>query len=413
MNDATRNNGMVGLLIVAVFAMIPLYVIPSGGLHIVDIPIACLSLLVLLSARFSEVDMSLDWLAPFVPFLAWVLIVGSYYAVTSSDYKPYMLGAAQSVYNLYLLLLFTIIFGRILSQHNRFSYLYVGLLAACSSPWLLNTHSALPRNGLSFNNPNQLAYHAILILLVMIFITNEIITEQRKLKPRYMIAYGIVFLCCNVFIYISESRAGILASGILDIYILIKMVKIRKLSISITTLLIRGGVMAIFMCAIYFAINNPQHLQNDLLSRIDKKQLIDIDDMYHRTLQNLTFDSDSSLILGNGGIWKQEPTTKVSRVFKKEVHNSILGVLNDYGIVGCLLFVAGSLIFVYRLYVPNKWILMVSLVIYNMSHYGLRFRLLWIALALLAAVSVSRRRRMPAFSHDPVLQPMALAQEMR
>jgi hypothetical protein len=413
MNNTTQYNATIKLLVVAVFAMIPLYVIPSGGLHIVDIPIACLSLIVLLSLRTSEIEMSMKILIPFIPFFVWIVSVETYYIITSVSVKAYLLGAAQMIYDYYLLVLFAIVFNRILSFKQKSSYVYFVLLGACATPWLMNTHSPLARWSLSFNNPNQLAYYAILILSVLIFISDEVIRNKSEMSLAHIAGFSIIFASCNVFVYISESRAGMIAVGLLDLYIIGKLFTVYKTRIAITAWFAVGVAISIYLGILCFGSNIQQSNQSVLTSRFDKKHLVDLNDMDHRIFGMLTFDSDASMIFGNGGIWRQEAVTKVSRQFKKEVHNSILGVANDYGIVGCLLFTLGGIVFVYRLRIPNKWILMVPLLMYNMTHYGLRFRLLWITLGLIAFISFSKYKDETVSAHDYVPQSMTSFQETR
>jgi len=61
----------------------------------------------------------------------------------------------------------------------------------------------------------------------------------------------------------------------------------------------------------------------------------------------------------------------------------MLGIVFNYGLVGGLLFCLGLLYLAFKLKLTVvDFILMFPVLLYNFTHYGLRFRVFWIAMAL-------------------------------
>jgi hypothetical protein len=79
--------------------------------------------------------------------------------------------------------------------------------------------------------------------------------------------------------------------------------------------------------------------------------------------------------------------------YRKEVHNGFIEIFVAYGIIGFLLFNLFLLFLILRLYylkrLNNKICYMLvffTVIVYNLTHNGFRFRLFWVFLALLYVI---------------------------
>lgn len=219
-----------------------------------------------------------------------------------------------------------------------------------------------------FNNPNQLGYYALLSFAMLI------LTSQRVNVKSSGFAFGI---CISAILCFSSlSKAAMLSYiGMLYIYILSKG-KNKKLKKNI-------NVIIIFMIIILFLIyqyNNELITSNEL----------------YRTVQNrissIGTDSDDSLegrgydriteypqywILGAG-------EGEYSRFGRRiEFHSTLGNIQVSYGIVGLSLFI-GFIVIALKNGGFSSWYLITFILIYGLTHNGIRNSLFWILIALIA-----------------------------
>ena len=378
------------------FALFPIYLLSSGGFQLVDIIIVLLSLVIFVSIDINEVLIGTYVVASFIPFITWGVFINSYYFMEEATRQgEYIFGMIQLVYGFYHLFLFSIVFHRILLNKKGMFYFYCFLLISCMGPWLLKSKGYDVRNSLSFNNPNQLGYYATLVLFMLIIINYVNSLRQNNIKNMfYSLSTLIIILIANVFAFISISRAGIISVSVLDFYLL--CIFFKKYNKSKLLLIIPLFLSVFFMVYTYVhhSDNSQGNYKESFLDNINKRfwHVSEKHDMYHRTLgltEGLTEFSNSFLVLCGNGAKQFFSRTHDIREAPKEVHNTFLAVVNNYGIIGGILFLFGSIFFAIRLrQFPYKWFLLIPLLLYNMSHNGIRFRYMWVALALLAVASL-------------------------
>lgn len=387
-------NTIISILIIATFSMLPIYLFQSGGFQIVDVIIILLSSALLITITHSEVQTGLYLTGPFIPFVSWVIIVNSYYATEAISETGYLLSTIQLVFGFYILFSFSVAFKRILSNPQGISCLYWGLLAACITPWLLEAKSKTIRNALSFNNPNQLAYYAILILSILLFV-NLLDTKTRSKNTIHWILNITVIVFSNIFILVSASRAGTIVIILLDIcllYILFK--EYTKLFVLLVVMLLSIFVISKYSGAMFTLKSQHTTTQADRIQTINYRfSRINVTENLSKRLSYIKNDKDFDILFGNGGRkFVHEKEKSVEDMYMREVHNALMEIYDSYGVVGTVLFLGGSIVFITRLgNFPPKWLFFITLMLYNVSHNGIRFRSMWIAIALISVVSLMKK----------------------
>ena len=376
-------NSMLLLISFLGFLTMPLYLLPSGAIQIVDFFILLFSVILLATANKSELNISITTVMPFFPYLIWVVIVNFFYIFRVGLGYGYELHIFQSVYPLFIFFIFTLLFTRIMITMNAIVHVYFFLLAASIGPFLIDSGRArVMRESLSFNNPNQLGLYSIL-LFFMLLILSSVHIQTNKSQKRYLpLLKIIIFVCANYFALLSVSRAALLPMFLLDIlfiYNLLKNQKTRYLFIIPVFLML----ISIFFISSqdYKTLLASNKVTAGLGARLAKKSLIDVDNLSHRTIGRSHQKLDLSTIFGQGG----RKTTDYKNLL--ESHNTFLSIYDTSGVFGLLIFLAGLVWFLlrFRLFTFYYFSLF-PLLIYHMAHNAIRFRLGWVSLALLSVV---------------------------
>jgi O-antigen ligase len=91
-------------------------------------------------------------------------------------------------------------------------------------------------------------------------------------------------------------------------------------------------------------------------------------------------------------MWRWDENVPIDYAGDKEVHNTLLEILNSYGVIGLCLFLSGCIVQVVRSrFRTGDWVLFLPIFLYNMSHNGFRFRLMWVALAFSLIIYAKRK----------------------
>lgn len=388
---------VVVILLIIIFATIPLYFFESGGFQFVDLIIILLSLVTFMSLDKDEVYTGIYASAPFIPYFSWCTIIESYYVIESISYKKHILNIILLIYTFYLLFFFPIVFKRILILHNGKLFIYGCLLVSCVTPWLFRSGGEEFRNALSFQNPNQLAYFSIIILFLLIILNNMINHKERleqnsiKTMLYHYLSNIVIVSFVNIFVFKSISRAGIISVALLDIYLIFI---IFKKHIMFAFFIVVPFLFFMFSAFVYLGINVkelPYNYLENVNKRFSEKNIKT--DIFHRSMDLLKYTNVFSVMCGNSSSSLDSEEKRALGSSSKEVHNTILAVFNSYGVIGGILFLFGSVIFVIRLgRFPYKWLLIIPLLLYNLSHNGIRFRFIWIASAFFVVVCLIKYR---------------------
>ncbi|MEJ5330080.1 MAG: hypothetical protein WHT07_07995 [Desulfobaccales bacterium] len=382
---------LLGSLLIMVFFLLPMYIFPSGGYQLVDIPILFIFLWAL-SHRDEINEDILRQIKPLIPFVLWVcLINGINYILYPRDLW-YLFSSAIIIYGFFILYFFSIIFISLLKKRKNLNFIYIALIMSIFGCFLVKGYSDEGRVILSFNNPNQLAYFAVILCSYGILLI-ELNNNHEKVLLYDII--NILFIIISfVFGLISLSRAGIFALICFGFYLLAR------------ARLFKVNIIVLFMTSIsflYFYFFSTYIFQEKIEVRPKRQwslseMIYGRDGILDRIYEPMKSLNGIEIVAGKGaGLLKERE--ELQRGFGKskmvmEVHNMFMGIFRNYGIIGFLLFISWFVRYFWNSLTLKSggWVIM-ALIIYNIGHDGIRFRSFWILLAFLNAMIWLEKRR--------------------
>lgn len=219
---------------------------------------------------------------------------------------------------------------------------------------------ALPRTTVLFNNPNQLGYFALLSACVIL------LAQKRLQLSTLKVTIGLAG--CSYLALLSASKAALASIGILGIALLLS--KVRTIV-----------VMSIVFGALIFT-------DNPFSAAIDRAEQRITGDQSYSFLEERGYDRIAAFpeywAFGAGeGAYRR--FKDVSAIGSHELHSSLATLFFCYGIVGTIafcLFLSGALSGAGA----RAWIIVGAGLAYGMTHQGLRFRMLWLLLAMVTTL---------------------------
>jgi hypothetical protein len=374
--------------------LLPVYIFRSGGIQPVDICLVIVIIAALSIKKESKYDTSelISNAHYLVPYVIWATIVNIGYLMIDADYLfGYIFAIIFVIYNFIIFYSFIRIFAKLLDDKN-FMIIYSGLLLSILLAFLVKgAYEEGSRNALSFNNPNQLGYFAIIIMSYAIILIN-IKSKMGVETTRYQMADIALILCANFFAVLSASRGAIAGIAILDVWLLFNLINVKNAKMLIST------GMATLIAIAYILFINPTFVQEQLEAR-PGRSITDINpeivakDQVQRNLTQLeSLFGGLQLFVGEGGsgrsVMPSQGTFFGHQRRGIEVHNTFGSVLKIYGIIGLILFLIWA-VKIFNATFNLKAILFVwaALMGYNMTHNGIRFRALWILLSFLVVAA--------------------------
>ena len=324
-------NNIIFFLLFSVFFLMPVYVFPSGGGQLVDIPIILISIYTVITFK-TKFDLTKSGVIILAAYVFWATLVNLIHFFIGAE--TYLLKVIiQILYSFIIFGVFTIVFKDILLYNKKSIVLVLSLVIMLLPLFLFTgqydankeTMSFFVRNALSFNNPNQLAYFAIL-LYSMIIILYMYLTEYDLNKLQVTIVRTvsvIIFLLTHFLILCSASRAGILGVLMLDSIVLWQIKKIVFLIISLCIILLTISLYVNIIPDIEFSelriVNkfSEQDIGKSLSKRIVQRFYSNVPDW-------------KTLIYGSG--------KTIPDGYRREVHNGFIEIFVAYGMIGFLLF---------------------------------------------------------------------------
>ena len=346
----------------------PFYIFPSGGVQLSDL-FFLISLLIFFTTKnnyllFNEVKYS-SQLKYLKIFIFWTFIVNLFVFIFWFQTNT-LLSSFYYVYN-YLILLLTLSFF-ILSGNSFLTKIYysffisiilVFLVAILNFDYLF-ADKYFYRRAVTFNNPNQLGYWALMVMTAL-FILKKILSLN---KVKY---FNIIFVL------------GILMTLYLSI---ISLSKASTISIIILIILnsIKNFKIILFLSLFSIAFFSYAELEEDnFISRIDKR-LSDVGEANDDNLEGRNYDRilkyPEYLFFGAG-----EGTIEQRFDKDNEIHSTIGTIIFSYGFFGTLLFS----LFLFSCIRENKYSFLsflIPLLLYSITHMGLRSKTFWIILIL-------------------------------
>lgn len=226
------------------------------------------------------------------------------------------------------------------------------------------------RRAVTFNNPNQLGYWALMTSAILL-ILKSILSPK---KPKYFNL--ILFLCILVTIYLcllSLSKAAMISMAMLLVLNSIK-------NLRLVLLIILVG----FVASLYVELED-----NDVISKVGKR-VVNIGAADDDNLEARNYDRilkyPEYLILGAG-----EGTIRQRFDKDNEIHSTVGTVIFSYGLIGT--FLAGSFLLKFlRSHKISFLTFQVPLLLYGITHMGLRSKLCWM-IVILVIVSEHKMRK--------------------
>src|SRR5436190_4594183 len=304
----------------------------------------------------------LKYLIVFIIYVTIVNVVWSFAIVTfSTDAKQgFLLAPTYYIFNGLAFFTFLLMFQR---YGERVLWLTVRLVLASvflQAVIALVLPKSLARATVMFNNANQLGYYAVLSACI-------ILLGQKRLKlSTLQVTAGLA--ACSYLALLSASKAALASIAALGAALLISKLRTIAMTLAVLGLLI--------------TTDNP-------FSRaIEHAEQRIVNDQSLGFIEERGYDRIGAFpeywIMG-AGEGDYDRFREISAIGAHELHSSMATLFFCYGIFGTLLFLlylwgtmwgAGL----------RAWLILGAALAYGMTHQGLRFRLLWLLLAMVAAL---------------------------
>ncbi len=296
--------------------------------------------------------------------LIWLILTGS---ISFSIYTLFYLFNVLLFYSTYFLYEKSFINSKIIRVAILFT-LIIQFVFLLKSGLSFNT-----RNMLFFNNPNQLGYFAIAIINIYFILG---INQKEDDRGRLEIIQNIlVYVLAFILILFSSSKASIFSYILILLYILyielIEKVNLLKIFISI---LLALSIIVVFIVNFNTISNMAENTA--LFNRTEKIGTESDDSLAGRGYDRIV-EYPKYLLFGAGeGDFKRFSLSH----HKGELHSTVANILFSYGIIGFIIFI--SFFFNSKFYIKRVLFYMSPILLYGLSHNGIRSPLFWIALAI-------------------------------
>lgn len=355
-----------GLLLIA-FAAAPIYLLPSGYPQIGDLVLSLWALLVALWA-ISKNSLSLPSSTHpsfyFTILLIYMIISNLSWAVATSDVE-FLQPALFSTFNLIIFVSASVL---IASPSSGFRTLALGAaisLAICVATAPFTYIPGTSRQVFTFNNPNQLGYHVLLCATVFMQTKHSLGEKTSRLVGVAVVLAGLTLAA------FSNSKAALVAFGVL-----VAASYWRDRSIA----LVLFGIIA---AALLLGTDDESQAARTV-ARLETLGR-DSDDSAEGRGYGRILSHPAYLFLGAGEARHDRFSDRPGVAM--ELHSTIGTVAFSYGIPGLTFFVLGLL----SLLRSGAILQIAPLLLYGLTHQGLRQPLFWISI-LIAGASSGRIR---------------------
>lgn len=223
-----------------------------------------------------------------------------------------------------------------------------------------------------FNNPNQLGYYSLLTLAILLYISFKMKTIT--------VMFFIGIFAATALCFASLSKAAIVSyTGMLIYFIFIK----RKNKIFARKVII-FLLLAIVLSVVLYQHNSNIIRSNTLLQGVYRRILtigLDYDDSLYARGYDRIINYPYYLVFGAGeGVYSRFGSNT-------ELHSTLGNVLMSYGVIGLDIF----LILIFIVFKQNRWqdlYLLLFIMVYGLTHNGIRNTLFWILISLINVGSI-------------------------
>ena len=354
--------GLGGYLTISIF-----YVFPSGTPQPADYLLVVVIAATVLGAwgRLPD-DAMLNLLAGL--FVGWIVLVNATWFLLTGDFV-FLKKTSFYLYNV-VVLLFVIAAGFHDWAKLKKVVWWSCAIALLAQVGCLELFPAAARRATgTFNNPNQLGYWALLLMACM-----AIVKDREGLGPADVLALGAGFYVTAL----SLSKAASISAMLLLLFAGIACGVRRSTGVLLGLALVLGlGFQIATGSAIdRIASLDPVEALTNRLQNIGQQR----DDSvlargYPRLLENPEY-----LAFGAGEGSFDRLNDEGSN---KEFHSTLGNLLMSYGVPGVALFAA--LIVIVCAAAPKNMLYLIPIMLYGLTHMGLRFSLFWVFLGLMYA----------------------------
>jgi hypothetical protein len=350
------------------FILKPFYFWKSGLPQIADIIMVLLIIVYIVFNRFkiSFYKKDLRFLVVGLFFVLWVILVNLIWALRFQTTDSFIFPTLFYVYNFIVTSLVVTLYGQYKEKIIEVTYKSV-LISVFTQIiiFLVNGGFSGDRTIVSFNNPNQLGYYSLMIASFLMHLSYKV-----KIKMKWFIV-GI--FSSMILVFASLSKAAIVAymALLFFFYFTISNNKKFKRKFIIIT------IFALILIVITYnttTIVKDNLLLNAVQSRLNKIGKDGDDSLEARGYYRI-FDYPEYWLLGAG-----EGKFDRFNHQKMEFHSTLGNIQVSYGLVGTSLFLYFMLLGL-RNDMYRSWYILLSIMVYGLTHNGIRNSMLWILLA--------------------------------
>lgn len=228
------------------------------------------------------------------------------------------------------------------------------------------------RESLFFNNPNQLGYYALLYGTILVYLSGTV-----NLALGFQIAGYLAFLYLCL---LSSSKAAMAGS-----IVLVLVSSVNKGALNVKHVLV---ILILIFIGNYFITNTEigSNLYNYAFNRFYTIGYSRDDSVEGRGYDRMLNDPEYMILgAGEGGYYRFD-----TLLYSGEIHSSFGTILFCYGILGFSLFVL-FLLRVFKYSTLLDFIYFIPVIVYSITHQGLRATPFWVLLALFYATGVDNK----------------------
>lgn len=374
-----QHNSFMFYGVIAFVALFPFYIFPSGlpqPSHLIFVAFVLLSLqsqILIPSIRDASVGRMYLYFSLFLALIIVVIFRDVMAAIQWQTYRPLLYPG----YYLFGFLFALSCFHLLVHDQEKFSTGIVRVLFFVGSVLIVFLAAGVGREWggrsvLFFNNPNQLGYYALLTLSLLSMLYDK--TNLPKLV--LVLTFGIFF----ILVLASLSRAAIVGSVFVFMYIVLKQSLVTKMAVFFLASVLAGCIAGFYTEEVLLVLEALRFLESSDVGGSGAASGFWYERGYY-----LIFSDETNLILGNGSGYKFSG-------FHNEVHSIYAAFLIAYGMVGFVLL-ACMLLITFKISRWHIFLLIIPIIIYGALHNGSRNPFFWLV-CMLAVFSVMKNKMM-------------------
>ncbi len=367
---------MASFLVMLALALLPVYLLPSGSLQLVDPFLLLLMAVMAINLDHASLEVAKE-VGYLLPFVTYAVLLNLLYFAWNHHEPTYLKKAAELLYVTGIFCTFTVAFGKLLRTGAYFPFLGgLALAVALTFATPGNHDQSWVRNALSFNNPNQMGYFAVLLLSHLVLLKeNQPAFQEAALGRGYRNLMWWLIGLAHLLAVLSVSKAALAAMVLLDLYLLRNASGKARLGCLAGMLVLVGGLW----------VSMPDRLDKVSSYLEAKARLERVEQRFKKNWARVEFGEDWQWLVGNGAGHTEAVGDNL------EVHTFFGAILKSYGLVGLglIAFWFGRLLYL-SFTLRGGLAIMLALLLYNCFHNGSRFRFFWIFCAFLVAMAASQ-----------------------